>query len=375
VTLESMTRVRRRPGVVDKLRAGALATAAKLLNHRRFHDGWRVDLDGLEKADARVVLSVLYEPFAEMDFDEWYGSDPEDGYFADLIEHLDRVEAELAKLDPRGDRHLIARSRADLDRALGDGRVALLHCVEGGFHLGRTAADIEANVAELARRGVVYITLAHLFWRRVATNAPAIPFLPDPVYNAIFRQPRGAGLTALGEAAVRSMYAHGVMVDLSHMRQDAIDETFALLDALDRESGNDPKDFPVISSHAGYRFGKQRYMHDEATIRRIAARDGVIGLILARHQLQDGRRDGEGIAHTVGIVCDHVREIARVAGSGAHAGLGTDLDGFIRPTMAGVEKAADLAELERGLRASLGDSEAEAVLSGNALRVLRRVLA
>ena len=32
---------------------------------------------------------------------------------------------------------------------------------------------------KLAAHGVAYITVAHLFWRGVATNAPAIPFLPD----------------------------------------------------------------------------------------------------------------------------------------------------------------------------------------------------
>ena len=78
------------------------------------------------------------------------------------------------------------------------------------------------------------ITLAHLFWRQVATNAPALPFLPDPVYRAVFPQPAGAGLTALGVAAVEAMYDARMLVDVSHMRQDAIDATFAVLERLDR---------------------------------------------------------------------------------------------------------------------------------------------
>ena len=53
-----------------------------------------------------------------------------------------------------------------------------MHCIEGGFHLGATPEEVTAHVHELADRGVAYITLAHLFWRRVATNAPALPFLP-----------------------------------------------------------------------------------------------------------------------------------------------------------------------------------------------------
>src|SRR4029453_2004741 len=112
------------------------------------------------------------------------------------------------------------------------GRVAFVHCIEGGFHLGATPADVDRNVTELAGRGVRYVTLAHLFWRQVATNAPAIPFLSDGLYNTIFPQPAGAGLTDLGEAAVRAMYRERILIDVSHMRQDALDETFTLVEEL-----------------------------------------------------------------------------------------------------------------------------------------------
>ena len=50
-----------------------------------------------------------------------------------------------------------------------------------------------------------------------------------------------------------------MLVDISHMRDDAIDATFKLVEALDREAGADPRDYPVIASHAGYRFGGQKY--------------------------------------------------------------------------------------------------------------------
>ena len=63
-----------------------------------------------------------------------------------------------------------------------------MHCVEGGFHLGATPQQVDANVTALAGRGVAYVTLAHLFWRRVAANAPAIPFIPDGCMCALFPQ-------------------------------------------------------------------------------------------------------------------------------------------------------------------------------------------
>ena len=143
---------------------------------------------------------------------------------------------------------------------------------------------------ELAARGVLYIGLAHLFWRGVATNAPALPFLPDALYNLLFPQKGKPGLSPLGEAAVRAMYATGVLSDISHMSEDAIDGDVQARRGARPRGGADPTDYPVIASHAGYRFGGQSYNLTDGTIARIAARGGVIGLILAQHQLNDGVR-------------------------------------------------------------------------------------
>lgn len=376
VTLEEMVRVRRRPRWLDKLRAAVLALAARLINFRRFSDEWRVSLDRLERGGVRVVFSVLYLPFAEMDLDEWPGSDPEDHYYDDLLDHLGEVNDDLEREDPAGTRKTIVRSGAELEEAIANERVAIVHCVEGGFHLGSTVGDIDRRVAELARSGVAYITLAHLFWRQVATNAPALPMLSDGLYDLIFRQPSGTGLSPLGEAAVRAMYEHRVLIDLSHMRQEALDDTFALLAALDEEYGADPRDFPVIASHAGYRFRRLSYMLDPQTIRRIAERDGVVGLILAQHQLNDGlevENPGD-FGETVRVIRSHVDEIHRWAGSHDHVAIGSDLDGFIKPTVGGIEYADDLDRLRRPL-AEAYPADHEAILSGNALRVLRKALA
>ena len=375
VTLESMVRARRRPRWVDKLRAFVLGAAARLLNFRRFSGTWRVGLAGLEKGDVRVVLSVLYLPYAEMDLDEWYGSKPEGGYFADLVHELDRVEAELEGLDPEGSRHAIVRSAADLQEAQADGRVAFLHCIEGGFHLGSTPEEVDEHVTELARRGVAYVTLAHLFWRQVATNANALPFLPDKAYGLVFPQPKGVGLTDLGVAAVRAMYRERVLIDVSHMRQDALDATFRLLAELDAEHGADPTGFPVIASHSAFRCGKQAYNLSAETVRRIAERDGVIGLILAQHQLNDGIRGEETktLPETVEVLRRHIDAIRRAAGSHAHVGIGSDFDGFIKPTSGGLEDIADLRLLREPL-ARHYPRDVDAILHANAMRVLRKVV-
>ena len=88
---------------------------------------------------------------------------------------MDAVEQEVRR-DGRDDRRRATAGATSSDER---GTPRYVHCIEGGFHLGATPEEVTAHVHELADRGVAYITLAHLFWRRVATNAPALPFLPD----------------------------------------------------------------------------------------------------------------------------------------------------------------------------------------------------
>jgi microsomal dipeptidase-like Zn-dependent dipeptidase len=355
--VERMTKVLGRDD--GKIRAAVLALAARLFNFRHWDGSWRVTPELLEQGGVSIACSVLYRPFSEMDLDEPFGAPPESAYYGKLVELLDATEREVER-----NGHVIVRTKQDLERP----GLRFVHCIEGGFHLGSTPAEVTQHVHELAERGVLYITLAHLFWRRVAANTPALPFLPDAVYNFVFPQQDGVALSPLGEAAVRAMYETGILVDISHMRDDAIDETFKLIEALDKQTGRDPKRYPVIASHAGYRFGGQKYNLDDHTIVRIAARGGVIGLIFAQHQINDGlrRSDTKTLDESVAILARHIDAIGP-----QHVALGSDLDGFIKPTLGGIGNAADLASLATKLRARF-PAEAEDILEGNARRVIER---
>jgi len=63
--------------------------------------------------------------------------------------------------------------------------------------------------------------------------------------------------------------------------------------------------------------------------------------------------------------------LAEITGSHRHTGIGSDFDGFIKPTMGGLESMSDMRTLEEALRDRYGSADAEAICSGNALRVLR----
>ena len=348
----------------DKLRARVLDVASRIANYRSWHSGPAVTVPSLREGGVGVALSVLYSPFDEMDLSEPYGSPPKSHYFPSLIRQLDLVEHEVATHSAA--EAGIARNVAELDALIAQNKVALVHAVEGGFHLGAGPDEIAANVAALAERGVAYVTVAHLFWRGIATNAPALPFLPDAIYKLLFPQPR-EGLVDLGYAAVRAMVARGVLVDVTHMDAYSLSETFDELDRL-----NPARDVPVIASHIACRIGRLEYNLDDASVVKIAKRGGVMGVILCDHYAADGiRKRTETFEQSMTVIRRQIDRIAELTGSHDHAAIGTDLDGFIKPTLHGLDDARHLKRLEEELERHYGAAVAEKVCSGNALRVLR----
>jgi microsomal dipeptidase-like Zn-dependent dipeptidase len=368
--LKPLAKVKTRHGW-QKIKATLVLLAARLLNFSSLSGTWRVNFERIGDGGVRLVFSVLYVPEAEMDFNEWPDGEPEDNYFDALATHLQEVNDDLTGRTDGDRKALVVTKAAELEDVSDDGTIRFVHCVEGGFHLGATIGKVDERVRTLAKGGVAYITLAHLFWRHVATNAPALPFLSDANYDRLFAQPDDIGLTELGEEAVRAMYKYGVMVDISHMRQRAIDETFALLAELDDREGKEATDFPAIATHAGFRFGEQSYMLSRDTIEAVAARNGVVGLIMAHHQLNDGlTEDPQNLERTMKSLHLHIEKIHEFTGSYDHIGIGSDLDGFIKPTVGGIENIDDLGQLAEQLRADY-PRHASAMLHDNALRVLR----
>lgn len=356
------TRERRR--LRDRLRALLIGLASRVANHRTPFSGPRVRVEYMREGGVGVALSVLYSFFDEVDL--LHGSRPRPEYLKTLEDQITTVEDHVR--EQHHGRVAIAHNPRELEEARRAGRLALVHCVEGGFHLGADPAGVTEAVERLAGLGVAYVTLAHLIWRQVATDAPALPFMSDEQYHRFFPQP-AEGLSDLGEAAVRAMVEQRVLIDVSHMSERAVTETFALLDELDPS-----KDVPVIASHSGFRFGTQEYMLPPATLRRIADRNGVVGLIFATHQLQDGlprpKRLARPFDRGFAILRRHIDAIREATGSHLHTALGSDFDGFIKPTLPGLQDMRDMARLETALHAQYGEDDGERICSGNALRVL-----
>jgi microsomal dipeptidase-like Zn-dependent dipeptidase len=349
-----------KPWPGSRWRSLILEVLSRMFNYEGPGGNPAVTVELMRQGGVGAALSVLYAPFDEMDLEAPYGAPPRSNYVKSLRDQMDLVEKAIGD-----DAHnaAMARNPAELKEVMDSGRVAIVHCIEGAFALGADEAEIAATVREFAGRGVAYITLAHLFYRGVAQNAPALPFLPDPLYKLVFPQKGDKGLTPLGEAAVRAMVEHNVLIDVTHMNDLAIDHTFKLID----EVGSGP---PLIASHIACRFGKSGYNLTDDAIREIGARGGVIGVIACEHWASDGRKTPKTAGESVELICEHIERVRQVTGSDDHVAIGTDLDGYIKPSLHGLEHLGHMKVLQEALVARYTATLAEKFTSGNLLGVL-----
>jgi microsomal dipeptidase-like Zn-dependent dipeptidase len=174
------------------------------------------------------------------------------------------------------------------------------------------------------------------------------------------------------------MARNRVLIDVSHMSQAALDDTFAVLDECDRELG---RTAPVLATHVATRQGAAglAYNVTRETVERIAARGGVVGMIMGDHIMSDGLRPaprrGErrtrDFDDSFELLCTHIDAVNEWSGRPfQHVGIGSDLDGFIKPTLAGIETAEDMGRLESALADHYGRANADSICSENALRLL-----
>ncbi|MEA3307888.1 MAG: membrane dipeptidase [Chloroflexota bacterium] len=172
-------------------------------------------------------------------------------------------------------------------------------------------------------------------------------------------------LTDAGRSLLQAMAEHHLLLDLSHLWEDAADS------ALDAYPG------PIAASHANPRafVDSPRALSDDL-IRRIAARDGVIGVVPFNRMLEPGwntslpRLPLQRVVEAIDYIC-------QLVGSAAHVGLGSDFDGgFGRESIpAGLESSADLHQLapllqEQGYSATQIDQ----LFNQNWLRLFKDVL-
>lgn len=174
-----------------------------------------------------------------------------------------------------------------------------------------------------------------------------------------------------GRALLCEMARLGVALDLSHLSDEAVRE------ATERFEGR------LCATHANPRRllpharRPERHLTDE-TIRAVAERGGVIGVVLYNAFLLDGYTAGTPReAVPLSLVADHVDYLCQLIGTPWHVGIGSDFDGGfgLNRVPQGLNSVADLPRLGELLAArGYGDEQVAAILGGNWLRFLRELL-
>ena len=165
------------------------------------------------------------------------------------------------------------------------------------------------------------------------------------------------GLTELGRQLLKAMRRKRVILDLSHMADQAVADAFAMWRG------------PIMASHANSRaiVPGDRQLTD-ATVAEIARRGGIVGVSFYQHHLR-----GKGRA-TLEDVVKHMVHHARAAGGPEHIGIGTDLDGGFDSRQAPMDNLAKLKALPARLRLHFNRTQVEGIMGGNWLGFLERSL-
>jgi membrane dipeptidase len=167
---------------------------------------------------------------------------------------------------------------------------------------------------------------------------------------------RPGPLTREGIHLVKSLDRLGIIHDVSHLADQAFHDLLKLTPG------------PVIASHSNCRaiVPGQRQLSDEI-IRAIVSRGGMIGInfydkFLLPPDAQNKRRA------TLADVTSHIKHICNIAGSAAHVGLGTDMDGGLgrEQIPIEIETSADLPRVADALSAAaFNDKDIAAIMGEN----------
>jgi membrane dipeptidase len=245
------------------------------------------------------------------------------------------------QVEARGDDMLHATCADDVLTAHAEGKLAAFVALEGGDFL-----DGRIELLRMYHRlGVRLLVLTH--FRRNA--------LADSTREAS----TGGRLTPFGVEVVKEMERIGMIVDVSHVADAAVDHVFDIAEK------------PVVSSHANARavYDHPRNMTD-AHLHRLTRNGGLIGLSIVPFFIDRGCR-------TFARFMDHMEHAIQTAGID-HVGFGSDFDGFDSvedPRIEALEDISCLARVGDALSVSgYSDADVGKVLGGNWLRVVRDVL-
>lgn len=276
----------------------------------------------------------------------------------------------------------LALTSSDIERLNKQDKLAIYIGVENGYPIGKDIRMVET----LYNRGARYITLSHSYNNDICDS------------STDDEGPEHGGLSPFGEEVVRKMNRLGMMVDVSHISDEAFFDVIELTEQ------------PVIASHSNARAvcDHPRNMTDEMllalkenggvaqlcvlssyvkTMPENPVRDSAFAALREKYngfkdlddeQMQQAREawyatDQQFPAElaTVADLVDHVDHIVDLIGID-YVGIGTDFDGG-----GALSDCYDVSEIENItrelLRRGYSETDIQKIWSGNFLRVFADV--
>lgn len=170
----------------------------------------------------------------------------------------------------------------------------------------------------------------------------------------------GEGLSEFGKRIMRNMSDNNVIVDIAHMSDRSISDTFASFDGI------------IVDSHTTCRkFVDEERLISDSQIAEIGQRNGIIGLMTWNKKIKN--------SHIVSIddLIDHIDHITDIVGNIDCVGIGSSMDGGYGVDSLPTEMS-DISSLllleEALLKRGYTDNDVEKILYKNWHRVLSRVL-
>ncbi len=292
-----------------------------------------------------------------------------------LIDDVENIVAE------HPDKFSLVASTSDAMTTIASGKVGLALGMENGAPI---AGDLTL-LRHFHDRGIRYITLTHSTSNHIS----------DSSYDV---ERQWAGLSDFGEILVLAMNGIGMMVDVSHVSDDAFYDVIRISQA------------PVIASHSSARHfvpGFERNMDDDM-LRALASNGGVMQLNIgstfisaASRQSSDDRtaivkayvaennidptsdearaaamkiyKENPLTFATMTDVLDHVDHVVKIAGID-HIGIGSDFDGVGDSLPIGFKDVSDYPNFIDGLiQRGYSQADIEKILGANLMRVWRAV--
>ena len=268
----------------------------------------------------------------------------------------------------------LALTADDVERIHKAGKIASLIGMEGGHSIDNSLADLRM----FHRLGARYMTLTH------TSNTPWADSATDT--------PKSNGLSAFGEDVVKEMNWLGMLVDLSHVSPDTMEDAIRVSQA------------PVIFSHSDARALNDHPRNVPDHILQLLPKNGGVIMVTfvpgfvspkvnewnKRQTAEQDRlkaltpNDAAGVKAgvdkwtaanpapeaTIGDVADHVDHIRKVAGID-HIGIGSDFDG-ITQTVKDLDNVSTYPRLTAELlKRGYSEADVKKILGLNVLRVLR----